>query len=244
MSATADSQDGRHAGAMACAAAIGVLFEEAFTTLERWRVAVEEVLPLARPGDLDGLILDLVAPELVRPDPLLVGAGFIAAPGVAGNEALHFAWWLGPLRDNPLLGTTTGPSQLDLASREYADYLRDFSALEWYRVPQATHARHITGPYVDHLCTCDYILTLTQTVDSGHEMVGVVGGDVLVRSLESRVLPLLRAVETPAALISDSGRVIVSTLSGVPVGSLVRPSDGNSTSRFPCPGTRLQVLLG
>lgn len=226
-----------------CAAAVGGLFDGVFGTLDRWRGLVE-ASPAWGAADIDPSVYAMVEPELTADDPLLIGAGFIAAPGVVRGKGLHFAWWLGPLEDNPILGTTTEPSQLDLASREYADYLRDLSALEWYRVPEATGARHITGPYVDHLCTCDYILTLTAPVVVGGSMAGVVGADVLVRRLERDALPLMRAVGAPTALVSAAGRVVVSTDPTLPVGTLTAAGAGQAWgSAVACPGTNLKVLV-
>jgi hypothetical protein len=228
-----------------CAAAIGALFSGVFTMLDSWREAVEAAGAGTETTRIDSLVYSLVEPELTTVDPLVIGAGFIAAPETDTSQALHFAWWLGPLSDNPLLGTTTKPSRLDLASREYTEYLRDFRAFEWYQVPQATRAGHITGPYVDHLCTCDYILTLTAPVVVG-SMRGVVGADILVRRLEPEVLPLLRATATAIALVSSTGRVILSVSPTLRVGSIV--SDASAASRgwdaVPCPGTELKLLLG
>lgn len=226
-----------------CAASIGALLDGVFGTLDRWRGLVE-ASPVWEPGAIDAAVYAMVRPELTAADPLLIGAGFIAAPGVVRGKGLHFAWWLGPLEDNPILGATMEPSQLDLASREYADYLRDLSALEWYRVPEATGARHITGPYVDHLCTCDYILTLTAPVVVGGAMAGVVGADVLVRRLERDTLPLMRGVGAPTALVSAGGRVVVSTDPRLPVGTLAAAGgDRTWTSVVACPGSNLEVLV-
>jgi hypothetical protein len=237
------SADSVQARARNCAAAIGALFNGVFGTLDHWRSRVEAATAWGA-GDIDPAVYAMVGPELTAVDPLLIGAGFIAAPGVVRGKGLHFAWWLGPLEDNPILGTTTEPNQLDLASREYADYLRDLSALEWYRVPEATGARHITGPYVDHLCTCDYILTLTAPVVVDGSMAGVVGADVLVRRLERDALPLMRAVGAPTALVSAAGRVIVSTDPQLPVGTLATADAGPAwTSAITCPGTNLKVLV-
>ena len=239
--------DPLQARARDCAAAIGALFNGVFDTLQRWRSLVEASTAWGA-GDIDPAVYAMVKPELTAADPMLIGAGFIAARGVVRGKGLHFAWWLGPLEDNPILGTTTEPSQLDLASRDYADYLRDLSALEWYRVPEATGARHITGPYVDHLCTCDYILTLTAPVTVGGTMAGVVGADLLVRRLERDALPLMRAVGAPAVLLSAAGRVVVSTDPSLPVGTLAAPDAAPAAGpglrgAFACPGTNLKIMV-
>lgn len=233
-----------------CSAAIGALFDDLFALLDEWRTAVEQAGEGRSTGDIDALVYALVEPHLTATDPLVIGAGYIAAPEEDPGEALHFAWWLGPLQNNPLLGTTTKPSRLDLASREYTEYLRNYRAFEWYSVSAATRTGHITGPYVDHLCTCDYILTITIPVSGDGAVKGVVGVDVLVRRLEREVLPLLRAAESAIALVSAGGRVILSVSPSLRVGSLVRDQaddpaeDGPAWNTLACAGTELRLLTG
>ena len=211
---------------------LGEVFEGYFSALHELRMAVEA--GLARGDEIDQLVFDFVGPRLMDPAATVVGAGFIGGPGSTAGESLHFAWWLGPLEDNPLLGTTTEVTRLDLAAREYADYLRDFTTMEWYSVPESTGDRHITGPYVDHLCTCDYMLTLTSPV--GSPAVGVVGLDILVRQIEPGILRLLRSLQGTAALLSSTGRIIASTSENWELGAGLRDHGG-----VPVPGTSLMV---
>ncbi|HKT56378.1 MAG TPA: hypothetical protein VJR25_06375 [Microbacterium sp.] len=203
-----------------------------FAQLDSWRTSIETVLATEpRAAELDDAVASLVLPVLADEDSLLVGAGFIADADAVGTRGVHFAWWLGPLEDNPVLGATTVPTRLDLSTRGYTEYLRDFRSLEWFRVPTTTFQAHVTGPYVDHLCTCDYILTFTSPVRvPGDGVAGVVGADVAVRRLEREVLPALLRVEQPMAIIGEYGRVIVSTAPGMPVASIV-PEDA---VRFEC----------
>ncbi len=233
------------AAALRGAAAIGELFDGVFQRLEEWRQQLEAAGPQLDPGRLDGLVYPLVEPSLTGASPLLIGAGYIAAPDDATHRHLRFSWWLGPLESNPLFGTTTEPSRLDLSTREYADYLNDFRALEWYSVPESTHRRHVTGPYVDHLCTCDYILTLTMPVEIDGIMMGVVGADVYIKRLENDLLPLLEDFQEPVALVNRVGRVLVSTDPALSVGSLVAgagtPQDTDSW--IPCSGTPLFLVV-
>ncbi|MGL3806461.1 cache domain-containing protein [Paeniglutamicibacter sp. R2-26] len=211
---------------------LGEVFEEYFSALHRLREDVEA--GLERGDDVDRLVFDAVEPRLMDPAATVVGAGFIGGPGSAAGEPIHFAWWLGPLEENPLLGTTTEVTRLDLAAREYADYLRDFTTMEWYSVPEATGVRHITGPYVDHLCTCDYMLTLTSPV--GSPALGVVGLDILVRRIEPGILRLLRRFPGTAALLSPTGRIIASTSENWELGARIPGGEG-----VPVPGTSLLV---
>lgn len=230
------------------AVAVGEVFAGVFDQLAAWSAPIEDVIaasPEVRPAELDAMVADLVLPRLTEPDPLLVGAGFIADGEIVRGRDVHFAWWLGPLDDNPVLGSTTEPSRLDLSTRGYTEYLRDFRALEWYRMPATTHHAHVTGPYVDHLCTCDYILTLTMPVHAvgddgeGPRMVGVVGADVSVRRLERELLGAFLDVPEPLALVNEEGRVVLSTQPTLQVGQL---ADADAAAEA-CPGTPFRVLV-
>lgn len=221
---------------------VGDLFSRIQQTLARWRDAVLDATP-GRPSTatLDAVAGDLVLPELGDADALFIGAGFIAAPELTGTDAVHFSWWLGPLEENPVYGATSGPTKLDLGTRSYTDYLRDFRSLEWYRVPQSTHRTHVTGPYVDHLCTCDYIVTVTAPVERDGRMIGVVGVDVFVKRLEHELLPALLAAESPLVLVNADGRVMVSTDPAVLPGTVQLLDDADSRA-LSCPGTPFRLL--
>ncbi|MEF3402539.1 hypothetical protein [Agromyces sp. CCNWLW203] len=248
------------------AAAVGAVFTSVFDQLAAWRTPVEQLIddaPAVHPAALDSLVAGLVLPRLTEPEPLLVGAGFIADGEIVRGRDVHFAWWLGPLDANPVLGSTTEPTRLDLSTRGYTEYLRDFRALEWYRIPATTRHAHVTGPYVDHLCTCDYILTMTMPVhaaigtstgtgsgtgtgtDDGAgtpaatRMVGVIGADVSVRRLENELLAAFLDVDAPLALVNEEGRVVLSTEPKLQVGQLTDPGGPGE----PCPGTPLRVLV-
>ena len=231
------------------AAAVSAVFSSVFDQLAEWRAPIEQVIaasPEVRPADLDAVVAELVLPRIVEPDPLLVGAGFIADGEIVRGRDVHFAWWLGPLEANPVLGSTTEPTRLDLTTRGYTEYLRDFRALEWYAIPATTRSAHVTGPYVDHLCTCDYILTLTMPVhargagdDGDARMVGVVGADVAVRGLERELLAAFLDVPEPLALVNEAGRVVLSTEPALQVGQLAAAW----AHAEPCPGTPFRVLV-
>ncbi|GAA2452239.1 hypothetical protein [Agromyces soli] len=236
------TEHGLPAGAEAAAAAVSRLFTGVFEQLAAWRAPIERAIaPGVKPLALDQLVSELVIPRLVEPDALLVGAGFIADGEIVHGRDVHFAWWLGPLDDNPVLGSTDGPTRLDLSTRGYTEYLRDFRALEWYRIPATTRHAHVTGPFVDHLCTCDYILTLTMPAHAadGERMVGVVGADVAVRRLERELLAGFLAVDAPLALVNADGRVVLSTEPSLQVGQLA----SSSAAALDCASTPFRVLV-
>lgn len=220
---------------------VGALFDRVRDTLGRWRAAVLDATP-ARPttASLDATVASLVLPELDARDALFVGAGFIASPELTGGDGVHFSWWLGPLEENPVYGATTAATRLDLSTRSYTDYLRDFRSLEWYRVPQSTHRTHVTGPYVDHLCTCDYIITVTAPVERAGAMIGVVGVDLAVKRLERELLPALLATGVPVVLANADGRVVVSTDPAVLAGAVVDPPTAADDGSV-CPGTPFRL---
>ena len=232
------------------AADVTRVFTSVFDQLAEWRAPIEQLIargPEVRPADLDTAVADLVIPHLVEEDAMLVGAGFIADGEIVRGRDVHFAWWLGPLEANPVLGETTEPTRLDLSTRGYTEYLRDFRALEWYRIPATTRHAHVTGPYVDHLCTCDYILTLTMPVhavdDQGSgdaRMVGVVGADVAVKRLEHDLLAAFLDVPERLALVNEDGRVVLSTEPTLQVGQLATAWD----QAEPCDATPFRVLTG
>ncbi|MHB1235488.1 MAG: hypothetical protein ACYCZK_07425, partial [Microbacteriaceae bacterium] len=115
----------------------------------------------------------------------------------------------------------------------------------WYSVPESTRQTHITGPYVDHLCMVDYILTLTIPAEIDGAMVGVVGADIYVKRLERELLPLFTGLDERASLLNQVGRVIVSTDPTLAVGAIV-PDETHPDGSFAlqaCPGTPFSVAL-
>ncbi|MEN0086641.1 MAG: cache domain-containing protein [Leifsonia sp.] len=227
------------AGVAEAAGRVSELFSLLHGTLGAWRDAIlDDLDAVSSPAVLDERVASLVLPPLRETDPLLIGAGFIAAPDFTGGDDLHFSWWLGPLEDNPVFGATAAPSRLDLASRSYSGYLRDLGSLEWYSIPRSTHRTHITGPYIDHLCACDYIVTVTSPVESDGRMLGVVGVDVYVKRLERELLPSLLATGRRLALVNEAGRVMVSTDPAVRVGTVV----AIPAASIACPGTPFHLV--
>jgi hypothetical protein len=170
-----------------------------------------------RPAHAELGIDDLAAAMLKLPDLPLAGAGFVAAQDALADVPYWLQWW------------TTDPdatvpeiSRLQVQTDPGADDFRDYTALAWFTGPQASGQPHLTGPYVDYLCTDEYTLTFTQPVLAGHELVGVVGADLFVRALEARVLPTLARLPGTAALVNATGRVVTASGAGWVTGDLVR----------------------
>ena len=204
-------------------------FAALFARVERWRVSLEPLLvgvpdlPMdaLTVGRLDAVVADTVIPDLEHQRDLIIGAGFVAAPRFIPGADRHLAWWLGAANT---FGAPPGnvTRRLEVIDDPRADGFRDYTQLEWWRVPAASRRPHLTGPYVDYLCTDEYTLTLTIPVERNGTVIGVLGSDVYVSDIERSVLPALHAIGAPASLVNRSGRVIASTDLHRAAGSIYR----------------------
>jgi hypothetical protein len=156
---------------------------------------------------------DLATGALRSRDPLVVGAGFVAEPGALADEAYWLEWWT---------ADASAVSRLAVESDPEAPGFRDYTVLPWFAVPRRSGRRHVTGPYVDYLCTDEYTLTFTCPVVVEGRFVGVAGADVFARTVEIRLGALLDEVREPAAIVNAEGRVVAGN-EGAPVtGELLR----------------------
>ena len=214
---------------------IASTIDPVFAMIDCWRDVLEAELagPLAgalsgtpepRAASLDPVIASLVSVELERPGSLITGAGFVAAPGFLADAPWHLAWWLS---GSNTFGAGPGAAsrglrRLDAVSDPDSEQFRDYTTLEWWRVPARTGTRHLTGPYVDYLCTDDYTVTITTPVRVGGEMAGLVGTDLYVARLEQVLLPVIRESGHPCTLVNASGRIVASTDAHRATGALLR----------------------
>ncbi len=203
-------------GAIHTAERVAATFDEIFATVTGWHDTV--LARLASPADRTAAALDPVVEAIAVPavtaGGLVTGAGFVAAPGLLSDAAWHLAWWLAD--------RAGGARRLATVDDPADDQFRDYTALEWWRVPAQTRTRHLTGPYVDYLCTDDYTVTVTMPLHLDDELLGMVGADVLVDGVERRLLPALRAHDAPVAIVNASGRVVTATGTRHEPGSLLR----------------------
>nr|WP_279672077.1 cache domain-containing protein [Flexivirga meconopsidis] len=143
----------------------------------------------------------------------LQGCGFVVAPGIFADRELFLAWWQG--RPRAFLGEARS------VTGEALDYTRQ----AWYRAPATTGAEQVTGPYVDYVCTDEYVVTVTAPVaDDSGRLLGVAGADLLAATVEDWALPLLRTVGGRATLIGTTGRAVVSLDPAVRLGRAVAQS--------------------
>lgn len=204
--------------AAAAAAGVASRFDEIFWTIDRWKALVsgrlaEGAAPTA--AELDPLVESFAIPAVTE-ETLITGAGFVATPGILPDAPFHLSWWL---RETP---SEPAPHRLKVITDPAHALFRDYTALEWWRIPAATGARHLTGPYVDYLCTDDYTVTITTPVVVDGAMIGMVGADALVARLERELLPVLDEAPTPATVVNASARVVTSTDTHREPGSILR----------------------
>lgn len=217
-------------------------FGSVFASIDSWRGEIEALVAGAdsvSTDEVDALTEKLVLPRLSEPGALIIGAGFVAAPHFLSDAGWHLAWWLGHSNTFGVGSADPGIRRLVAEEDPTAESFRDYTNLEWWRIPAATGAPHITGPYVDYLCTDDYTLTLTVPVVVDAALVGVVGADLYVNEIEKALLPWVRRIDGTATIVNASDRVVVSTDPHRATGSILR-AEG---SRIPCGDTGLGLVL-
>lgn len=226
-----------------CVDAIDRTFGGVFARIDAWRTLIEAYVDqhdgAPTVDGIDRVVESITVPELSVDGALVIGAGFVATPGFLPDAEWHLAWWLG--HSNTFGVGSADPAIRRLLAEEnpQSESFRDYTTLEWWRVPTTTGARHVTGPYVDYLCTDDYTLTLTMPAHHGDRLIGVVGADLYVNEVERALLAHLRGLEA-ATVVNASGRVVVSTDPHRPTGSLLRTSG----ERIPCATVGVALVLG
>jgi len=140
---------------------------------------------------------------------LVTGAGIVTAPGLLLDAPRWLEWWWTGARGVPEALRVN----LDPAAPDFYDY----TGADWY----ATGEPRISGPYVDYACTNEYALTLSVPLSGPGGFAGVAAADVLVATLERKVVPALAGLGRPVALTNAHGRVIASNSASVRPGAKV-----------------------
>jgi methyl-accepting chemotaxis protein-like sensor len=203
------------AGVDAVLEQVGGVVGEAFGLADRIAADIGAVFtdqPTVRRGDL-GAVSTLVGPALEDPDGLIQGAGFVAAVDTLADSR----WWL-----EWFMLSNGSAERLIVDTDPRGENFYDYGSLPWYDVPRTSGRRHITGPYVDYLCTDDYTLTFTVPVKVDDRFVGVAGADVRVFTFEKAILPCLRATHRKVAIVNDQGRIVLSNSARHVSGTLLR----------------------
>lgn len=214
--------------ALACAQEIEAYFAGVIAELDVLRDGLTDVLSRDRltAGDLIEAAHPLTGAMLGRLP--LFGGGFVAAPGFLADHHLYLAWWQG--EEQQLLAQSTMSGSGDPL---------DYSRFEWFRAPIESGRAHVTGPFVDYVCSDEYMLTTTAPVLVRGRAVGVVGADTLLDTFESLMLGAVR--EADATVVNDAHRVVLSADPRIPPGRLVPVEDHGTAVR--CGDLPLTVLV-
>jgi hypothetical protein len=179
--------------AAAVAAYFGALFACLEGIAERVTTAYDEQGVMTS-ATVSELIQPLVA-ETLAAHPV-VGAGFVASPDWLSDREHYLAWWQG--EDQRLLAERGVP---------IGHHVFDYTRHEWFQTPLATGLRHVAGPYVDYVCTDEYVLTATVPVLVHGRMAGVAGADTLLETFEGLMREDVRADD--AVVVNGHDRVVV-----------------------------------
>lgn len=223
---------------------------ELFADLDEIAGAVEQQLAADHPRRSDLAIEKRCLELLIDPARKVAGAGLVLAPDVLADAPYWLEWWTSNPDASPRV-----PRRLAAETDPRAVGFRDYTHLPWYAVPLATGAAHVTGPYIDYLCTDQHTLTFTRPVWRDGQFAGVVGLDLLVRTFEERMFGPLERVDGSCAVINASGRVVTSSDLQWVTGDLIRglPVEqwwaGESVQHeewefWSCPGLPLGVVTG
>ncbi|HNI69696.1 MAG TPA: cache domain-containing protein [Marmoricola sp.] len=207
-----------------CAQAVEELFHPLIQTL--WESGAE-IAPLFDQPSSSADLLAISRPFALEilSSPHTVGAGFVATPGLLTDETFLLAWWQGDDKERI-------PESIALVQST------DYSRQEWFRTPQRTHASHVTGPYIDYVCTDEFMLTVTVPVERNDQMLGVMGADILAETVERILLDQFQ--QSGATLANHHGRVVLSADPRVFAGEPISPDQYDV--QIPCADLPLTVL--
>ncbi|MBZ5736996.1 cache domain-containing protein [Nocardioides mangrovi] len=212
-----------------CAIAVTAYFGALFGSLEGIGEQVLQTFTQGRTVSAAALseVVEPLARTTLAGHPV-VGAGFVVTPGVLTDRELHLAWWQGEEQQPlPERGVPIG------------HHVFDYTRHEWFRTPLATGLRHVTGPYVDYVCTDEYVLTATVPVLLDGRMIGVAGADTRLETFEQ----LMRAPLQDAgavALVNTHDRIVVAADPLLRSGQKVDPA--SYAVAHPLPGLPFRVL--
>jgi hypothetical protein len=171
--------------------------------------------PTPRRADLD--IESRCRALLEQREVPLAGAGFVAETGVLQDAPYWLEWWTADpevgAQSCRRLAADTDPTSVGF---------RDYTELPWFVMPRATGRPHVTGPYVDYVCTDQHTLTVTQPVTVDGVFLGVAGVDVLAATVERVLRDRLDTASGVLVVVNRVGRVVASSDPEHVVGDLVR----------------------
>lgn len=231
MTSTSTTTASTHDAVARCGAAVTAYFDGLFASLDAVGETVASAFADRRPitaAALSELAHPLAAATLAEHP--VVGAGFVARPGWLSDRDLFLAWWQGD--DRTLLAERGVP---------LGHHVFDYTRHEWFQTPLTTGEHHVTGPYVDYVCTDEYVLTATVPVLVGGEMAGVAGADTRLETFEELMRGPLRG-GGDVVLVNDHDRCVVAADPLLRSGQKVDASAYAEAHRLP--GLPFRVLRG
>lgn len=157
--------------------------------------------------------LENLAKNFLGDHPFAVGSGVILSADACESRQGVLEWWI--VRQQ-------GVEKLEFDLTPGGERFYDYQNMPFFTSASRTGEQSIWGPYVDYLGLDEYILTHTAPVEVGGRFVGVAGCDIRIRQLEEIFMPALRAITGDAALLNESGRVLVGNSGAYLVGERIR----------------------
>lgn len=175
------------------------------------------------PPTVAGLsVLDDYLVAALAADAAATGIGIVLGPGTLADRERWIHWfWRPPGRPAERLRVNLDPVSCD-------GY--DYTMTEWYRRGREAGTASLTGPYVDYVCSNEYVVTLTVPIGEGADFVGLAGLDVRVAHLEELLLPGMLGLGATVVVVTAEGRVVSSSSALFPPGTTVAGRDLAVTS--------------
>lgn len=198
-----------------CASLLAAAIDDVFATLSQlggafvaeWSARTADV-GRYETGDLTHLQTTIF--DALDTQPAFESAGYVLAEGTLADRPRHLDWWH---------RTPAGPYEFLLLNLDPdAPDCYDYYAMEWFMAALDGHRRFASGPLIDLPCADVYILTCSQPMVVDGRLLGIAGADVALARFESRIVPVLRKLDTTAVLVNAERRVIASNDAGYATG--------------------------
>jgi hypothetical protein len=143
---------------------------------------------------------DAMRGNLMRFTREVCGATLTVAPRLLGDRELWMQWWARDARG----GLTQLRPQLDRTLPDFYDYTAD----EWFTVPNARRRTWLSDPYYDEGGADLDIVTISVPAVLDDVLVAVATADLDLVAVAELCAPALRRLGGPAALLGEAGMVV------------------------------------